>query len=44
MMGTRTGPNSDNKHIDYETRKDMRAHNEKHKRGTYGGYIKSAEG
>ncbi len=24
LMGTRTGPHKDNKHIDYETRKDMR--------------------
>ncbi len=25
LMGTRTGPNSENKHIDYVTRKDIRA-------------------
>ncbi len=24
LMGTRTGPNSENKHIDYVTRKDVR--------------------
>ncbi len=24
LMGTRTGPHKDNKHIDYQTRKDMR--------------------
>jgi len=24
LMATRTGPHEDNKHIDYETRKDMR--------------------
>ena len=43
LMGTRTGPNSANQHINYDTRQDMREFNAKNKRGTYGGYVKSAE-
>ena len=36
MMGTRTGPNSANQHINYETRQDMRHHRPEH------GYINSS--
>ncbi len=42
LMGTRTGPNSANKHINYDTKEDMRAFNEKNKRGAYGGHVKPA--
>ncbi len=39
LMGTRTGPNSANQHINYDTRKDMREFNRLNKRGLYGGYV-----
>ena len=40
LMGTRTGPNSANMHINYDSREDMREFNRKNKRGkTYGGYV-----
>lgn len=43
LMGTRTGPNSANQHINYDSRQDMREFNRKNKRGTYGGYVSQAE-
>ena len=43
LMGTRTGPNSANQHINYDSREDMRAFNRKNKRGTYGGHVKAAD-
>ena len=45
LMGTRTGPNSANQHINYDTREDMREFNSKNKRGKiYGGYVQSGSG
>jgi mannose-6-phosphate isomerase-like protein (cupin superfamily) len=44
LMGTRTGPNSANKHINFDTKEDMREFNRQNKRGTYGGYVESGGG
>ncbi|MCZ6448973.1 MAG: cupin domain-containing protein [Alphaproteobacteria bacterium] len=44
FMGTRTGPNSANQHINYDTRQDMREFNRENKRGTYGGFVSPGEG